>query len=136
MKEKNTSIASSKVLCIICPLGCSISVGERNGQRSFQGGCARGRAYAEQEVTHPCRVLTTTVRIRNGEIPRLPVRTSRPFPKELMFALVESLRSFEVEAPVKRGDVLVRNLLGTGVDLIATRTIHRQGKEEGDSKEV
>lgn len=127
---------SSEVLCIVCPLGCRIGVEERGGKFSFRGGCARGKSYAEQELTHPCRILTTTVRIRKGEIPRLPVRTSRPFPKERIFDLMEFLRSFEVEAPVRRGEVLARNLLGTGIDLIATRTIRRQERGEEGSGEV
>lgn len=126
----------SEVLCIVCPLGCRIRVEEKDGELSFQGGCARGKSYAAQEVTHPCRVVTTTVRIRCGEIPRLPVRTSHPFPKNRIFELMEFLRSFEVEAPVKRGTVLARNLLGTGIDLVATRTIRRLEREGECLKEA
>lgn len=127
---------SSRVLCIVCPLGCQIEVREKDGELSFYGGCARGKSYAKQEVTYPCRMVTTTVSIRGGEIPRLPVRTSRPFPKDRILALMEFLRSFEVEAPIKRGEVLFRNLLGTGIDLIATRTIHRLEKEGEGSREA
>lgn len=127
---------SSEVFCIVCPLGCRIQVKEEEGKLTFQGGCPRGKSYAEQEVTHPCRVVTTTVRVRSGEIPRLPVRTSRGFPKDRIFALMEFLRSFEVEAPVRCGEVLVRDLLGTGVDLVATRTIRRLERAEECSKEA
>ncbi|MCS7241810.1 DUF1667 domain-containing protein [Candidatus Caldatribacterium sp.] len=133
MKEKDTPTLS-EVLCIVCPLGCRIRVEPKDNEFSFRGGCARGRSYAAQEVTHPCRIVTTTVRIRCGEIPRLPVRTSHPFPKGRIFALMEFLRSLEVEAPVRRGEVLVRNLLGTGIDLVATRTIRRLEKEGGCSE--
>lgn len=126
----------SEVLCIVCPLGCRIGVEEKDGEFFFRGGCARGKSYAAQEVTHPCRIVTTTVRVRCGEIPRLPVRTSHPFPKDRIFDLMEFLRSFEVEAPVQRGTVLARNLLGTGIDLVATRTIRRLEREGEYSKEA
>jgi len=87
-------------------------------------------------VTHPCRVVTTTVRVRGGEIPRLPVRTSRPFPKDRIFELMGFLHSLEVEAPVTRGEVILRNLLGEDIDLVATRTIRRLSEPQEDSKEV
>lgn len=125
---------SSEVLCTICPLGCRIVVKGGDNSLTLQGGCLRGRRYAKQEVTHPCRVVTTTVRVRGGEISRLPVRTSHPFPRDRIFELMKLLHSLEVEAPVKRGEILARDLLGTGIDLVATRTIHRLEKGEEGSR--
>jgi len=125
---KDTS-TFSEVFCIVCPLGCRIGVEQGSDGLILRGGCSRGQEYARQEVTSPCRVVTTTVRIRGGEIPRLPVRTSAPFPRERIFELMEFLRTFEVAAPVRRGEVLVEDLLGTGVHLVATRTIRRLEKE-------
>jgi CxxC motif-containing protein len=134
-KESSTSTVS-EVLCVVCPLGCRLTVGREGEEFSIRGGCSRGKAYARQEVTHPCRVVTTTVRVRGGEIPRLPVRTSRPFPKDRIFELMGFLHSLEVEAPVTRGEVILRNLLGEDIDLVATRTIRRLSEPQEDSKEV
>ncbi len=129
---KNTS-TFSEVFCIVCPLGCRIGVEQGPDGLVLRGGCPRGQEYARQEVTSPCRVVTTTIRILGGEIPRLPVRTSAPFPRERIFELMEFLRTFEVTAPVRRGEVLVEDLLGTGIHLVATRTIRRLEKEEEGS---
>ncbi len=77
-------------------------------------------------MTNPRRVVTTTLRIKNGVWRRIPVRTSSPFPRDKIPELMRFLNSLEVEAPQKRGDIMVKNLLGEGVDLVVTRTIERR----------
>jgi CxxC motif-containing protein len=111
-------------LCIGCPLGCRLEV-EEDAQgaliavRGFS--CKRGREYAIQEHTAPQRVVTTTVTIRRARGPRLPVRTSAPVPKPLVRAVCRALRGVVVDAPVRMGQVIVADVLATGVDVIATR---------------
>lgn len=115
-----------ELICIVCPLGCSLSVVKDNDCFQVRGGCKRGERYAQEEMTNPRRVVTTTLRIKNGVWRRIPVRTSSPFPRDKIPELMRFLDSLEVEAPQKRGDIMVKNLLGEGVDLVVTRTIERR----------
>jgi len=116
---------SQELTCITCPMGCRLSVDrDGSGGVSVSGNrCARGARYAEEELLAPKRVVTATVRLSGGEYPRLPVRTTGPFPKEDVEALLGFLYGLEVAAPVKRGQVLAANVLGRGVDLMATRSV-------------
>ncbi len=76
-------------------------------------------------MTAPTRMLPTTVKIQEGTLNRLPVRTANPVPKELLFDCMEIINHVEVQAPIKVGDVVIANILGTGVDVIATRSMGR-----------
>jgi CxxC motif-containing protein/thioredoxin reductase len=107
--------------CIRCPVGCTLTVSVENGAvQSVTGNtCKRGEAYARQEVTCPARVLTTTVPLLGGRQKRLPVRTAGEVPREKLMDCARSLSTLTVTAPVKTGDVVCRDILGTGVDLIA-----------------
>ena len=111
-------------LCIGCPLGCRLEVdeGDHGDIIEIRGsGCKKGDRYAAQEHTDPRRNVTTTVAISGGLWPRLPVKTSGEIPKDQVLAACEALRSVRVQAPVKMGDVVLENLLGTGCAVIATR---------------
>lgn len=111
-----------EVVCIVCPNGCEITVAP--GEPAVVTGhkCDRGKAYALEEYTAPKRVLTTTVRLLKGKRPRLPVRTRSPIPKELMRRAAEELKGVTVEAPVVKGQIIVADILGTGVDVVASRS--------------
>jgi len=116
---------SQELICITCPLGCRLSV-ERaaDGTLSVSGNrCPRGARYAEEELLSPKRVVTATCRALPGDRCRVPVRTLSPFPKERVGELIKLLYGLEVRLPVRRGDVLVPDALGTGISVIATRTI-------------
>lgn len=112
-------------LCIGCPLGCRLEVEEESGSiveiRGFS--CKRGKEYAEQEHTDPRRIVTTTVRILNGSCRRLPVKTAAPIAKGDVLAVCSHLRSVIVKAPVNVGDVIVHNILRSGIDIIACRNV-------------
>jgi len=118
-------IVTVRYLCIGCPLGCRLEVDEDLEEhaivevRGFS--CRRGKEYAIQEHTAPQRMVTTTVAIDNARWPRLPVRTSKPVPKEKVLDICRTLRTIRVCAPVASGDIIVRNILNTGADVIATR---------------
>lgn len=116
--------AKHKVLCIVCPEGCEMEIEEKNGELVFPKGiCQRGQAYARQEIYNPCRVLTTTVRVRGSAIAMLPVRTAQPILKGKLIEAMQQIANIEVEAPVKLGDVICQNIADTGVALIACRTL-------------
>ncbi len=120
-----------ELTCINCPNGCSLEVEYAGGKIiSVKGAeCKKGKEYAENEIFHPVRIVTTTVRINCAAIPLLPVRTSDPVPKKLYQAIVREAAGIKVEAPVKCGDVIVKDILGSGADLIASRSLERcEGK--------
>jgi CxxC motif-containing protein len=111
-------------LCIGCPLGCRLEVDEDSHGDIIEirgSSCRKGDRYAAQEHTDPRRGVTTTVAISGGLWPRLPVKTTGEIPKDQVLAACEELRHVRVHAPVKLGDVLVEDLLGTGSDVVATR---------------
>ncbi len=114
-----------KISCIVCPMGCVGTVEVRGGIAVRAAGftCKRGEAYAVDEVTAPRRVLTSTVRVVGGVLPLAPVVSSRPLPKEQLLPAARCLATMQVAAPVQEGQVVVANLLGLGVDMVATRAI-------------
>ena len=113
--------------CILCPNGCEISA-EYEGQ-SFKGCtgnlCANGEAYVRQELTDPRRTIASSVPVDGGELPLLSVRLTKSVPRERIFDVMAEIRALRVTAPVERGAVLARDLLGLGSDLIATRTVEK-----------
>ncbi len=108
------------ITCIRCPIGCQLSVEVADGVVTKVEGnlCKHGIEYAQSECVHPLRTLTTTVRVVNGD--PLPVRSREPLPKEMLFACMDVIRTVTVTAPVKAGAVIVSDICGTGVDIIAT----------------
>jgi CxxC motif-containing protein len=113
-------------LCIGCPLGCRLEVEENPAGTDVEvrgWGCKTGKIYGRQEHTNPRRVVATSVGIRGGRCSRLPVKTSGPVPKAMVRAVARALRRVEVEAPVWHGTVVVADVLGTGVDIVATRDV-------------
>ena len=108
--------------CIVCPKGCRIFVDEDGNLTG--AGCKRGICYVESEMENPTRMITSTVRIRGAELPRLPVKTSEPIPKKIMMRAVALLNDVTATAPVRCGDVILKNVLDTGVDFVATKSVH------------
>ena len=112
-----------ELTCISCPLGCPLKVEMDNEGKvlSVTGNtCKRGEDYGRREVTAPTRTVTSTVRLKGGTGPVVSVRTRQDVPKSKIFAVMEEIRRTVVTAPVHIGDVVIPNIAGTGVDLIAT----------------
>ena len=112
-----------KITCIACPRGCQIEItlDENNTVVNVAGNlCPRGKEYSIQEVTQPQRMLTTTVRVKNGVYPSVPVKTQNPIPKESIMQAVYELSKVCINAPIFAGDVVLANVVGSGVDVIAT----------------
>ena len=120
MEQKNLT-------CIGCPLGCQIMVELENGEVvSLTGNtCKRGDDYARKEVTSPTRIVTSTVKVNSGNAPTVSVKTQSDIPKDKIFACVKALKSVMVQAPIAIGDVVLENVAGTGVDIVATKAVER-----------
>ncbi len=118
-----------EMVCIVCPMGCRLKVTKNKDGYEVEGNqCKRGEVYAIKELTHPTRVLPTTVKIKNGTLNRLPVKTKEPIPKDRLFDAMDVINKVEVEAPVKVGDVIIENILDTGVDVVATRDMDTKSR--------
>ena len=114
-----------EIICTVCPLGCHITVeGEGDRIDSITGHtCKRGEEYGTQEFSHPVRILTSTVKLTGTSQPLLPVRSETPVPASLLFECMEVLKKVEVSVPVTRYDVIVENICGCGVNIIASDTV-------------
>ena len=116
---------SRTLTCICCPMVCQITV-ETNGDEiiSVSGNtCKRGDTYARKEITAPSRTVTTTVRVAGGAAPVVSVKTRSDIPKGQIFACIRCLKDVTVEAPVRIGDVILSDVAGTGVDIVATKNV-------------
>ncbi|HCZ06023.1 MAG: hypothetical protein PWP37_1540 [Thermotogota bacterium] len=122
MSEKIT------VVCTSCPLGCRVNITKKpDGSFAVSGNkCHRGYDFAVEEMTNPKRVLTTSIRVIKGKLPLVSVKTVPRIPKNLIPAAMKEIKKIKVEAPVRTGDVLVKDLLGTGVNLVATRSVEKE----------
>lgn len=114
-----------ELTCIGCPLGCSITVTMNNTDVVSVTGntCPRGDAYARKEVTNPTRIVTSTVRVQGGVSPMVNVKTASDIPKSKIFDCANALRDVVIIAPVKIGDVVLSDVAGTGVDVVAAKNI-------------
>lgn len=123
--EMRETMSTRELTCIGCPLGCSLSVTLENGEVTAVTGntCPRGDAYARKEVTNPTRIVTTTVRVKNGVSPMVNVKTASDIPKDKIFDCVAALKDVVVTAPVAIGDVVLADVAGTGVDIVAAKNI-------------
>ncbi len=134
-KERNSNEFDKteiKVCCTTCPKECVITVHLKNGiLDSVEGeGCKRGKKFAQKEITTPERTLTSTVMVECGDKAcLLPVKTAAAIPKKDMALAMEAIRKTKLTGPCLMGDVIIANICGTGVDVVACRSI----KEENDA---
>lgn len=115
------------ITCINCPVGCRMTVqlNENGHFLSVSGNtCPRGAKYAEQECTMPMRTITAVVPVAGMEVP-VSVKTSQPVPKSMIRSIMKSLSLLSVAPPVRLGQVIVHDILGTGADIISTRNIEK-----------
>ncbi len=121
------TIKTKKITCISCPIGCSLELlSEKNELTKISGNkCQRGLIYAKNEFYNPKRMLTSTIKLAEGTIVQLPVRTKEPIPKGKIKEAMRVLKTLTVKAPVPIGTVLVPDLVETGVALIATRSVQK-----------
>ncbi len=117
-----------ELTCIGCPMGCQITVTLEEGAVTKLTGntCQVGDQYARNEVVNPMRTVTSTVRVLQGELPVVSVKTRTEIPKTKIMAVMEALRQVEIEAPVHMGAVVVSDVCETGVDVIATKEVRQK----------
>ena len=108
--------------CIVCPIGCDLCINKTDKGYEVSGNKGpRGEKYAVEEMTAPQRTITSTVRITGSKLPVIPVKTSSAIPKEKIFDIMRLLEKVNVKSPVNIGAFILKNVLGTGVNIIATK---------------
>ena len=114
-----------ELICINCPLGCGLTVTLKDGDVVKVEGntCPKGESYGKKEVTDPTRIVTSTVRVSGGVLPVVSVKTASDIPKEKIMDCANALKNVKIQAPVSIGDVVVEDVCGTGVSVIATKNI-------------
>ena len=125
-----------ELTCIGCPLGCAVTVMTENGEIISVTGntCRRGESYAREEVTHPTRTVTGTVRVRGADVPVVSVKTSIAIPKEKVMAAAAALQEVTAQAPLHIGDVVIENVAGTGAAVVVTKEIAAQRQDEAPGR--
>lgn len=113
-----------EIICVACPKGCRLEVRKKGGEILVtHEGCKRGREYAIGEITDPRRMVASTVQVTGAAHPLAPVYTAVPFPKGRIHELLQVLRRVYLQAPVRMNQVVLKNALGTGIDVIASRDL-------------
>ncbi len=125
MSTKNTTSEQGvEMVCISCPIGCRLTVKLEGETVTVAGNkCPRGEVYGTEEMLSPRRVVTATVATGSPSIPRLPVRTTGALPKENIDELLNRAYRLTVAPPVTKGQVIIRDIMGTGIDLVSSRDI-------------
>lgn len=112
----------SEFICIACPVGCRLTVEEKDGKILVTGNsCGRGATYGRQEFKSPVRTVTSLIAVQDGKRPLVPVKTAQPVPKESVMQVLAAIGQARVQAPVSLGQVLIGDVAGTGIEVIATR---------------
>ena len=110
-----------ELTCIVCPRGCRLKIDDELNVTG--NSCPRGAQYAKDEMTNPKRMITSIVRVSNRENVMVSVKTSASVPKGLIFKVLEEINKVSVTAPTKIGDVVIKNVLDTGSDIVITKNI-------------
>lgn len=114
------------MVCIICPMGCQLSVETENAHITVSGNtCMRGEKYAKDELTCPKRTITSTIAVDKGTVKRLPVATSKPISKDKIDEVMKVIHKLKISAPINLYDIILKDICQSGADLIATRTVER-----------
>lgn len=118
-----------ELTCIGCPLGCTLYVEMEDGKvkKVIGNTCPRGEQYAQKELTNPTRIVTSTVRVMNGTIPMVSVKTSSEIPKNKIAECIAQIKDTIVVAPIYIGDVIIKNVAGTHSNIVATKEIKKIG---------
>ena len=116
-----------QIICVGCPMGCRLTVEIEDGEATSVAGhdCKRGAEYARQEAVMPLRVLTGNMKAHGCTKP-FSVRTDRPVPKELLLKCALELKRHHPAPPIAMGDIVIENLLGTGIGVVATQDLAAQ----------
>lgn len=114
--------------CIICPNGCEMTCPDGDASVVLGALCGKGKEYVRQELTDPRRTISSVALVDGGERPLVGVRITGPIPRDRIGEAMAAIRALRLEAPVGIGDVLAKNFLGTGCDLIAVDDNEKGGR--------
>lgn len=116
-----------KITCTVCPIGCKILIKTHGKQFKVLNGnkCKRGIEYARNEALNPRRMLTSSVLVKNGSWPLVSVKSSSFIPKEKIFSVLKEIKKKKVLAPVKLGQIIIKNVADTKIDIVATKTVKK-----------
>ena len=113
---------NKELICIVCPVGCRLTVSGTLDELHVSGEqCKRGVAHAHEEITNPTRMVCTTVKIEGGIHKVIPVRTDKPIPDKYKLEVVKAVKDIVLTSPVKMGEIIVADIFGTGVNIVAER---------------
>ena len=117
----------SEITCIICPIGCRVTISQKGGVITKIEGyqCKKGIDYTKEELLDPKRTLTTSILVRDGELPLVSVKTAEPVPKDKLLDVMDAISEIEGPAPIEIGNVLVENVLNLDVDIVATKKVKK-----------
>ncbi len=116
------------ITCIVCPRGCEMEVEYNKNEiiKVKNNFCKRGELYTKEEILSPKRVVTSTVKVINGNLNVIPVKTNKPIKKQLIFQVMDKIFKAKVDAPVKIGDIIIKNVDGDGTDIVATSNTNKK----------
>ncbi len=128
MSEEEKEKQEHTFTCINCPMGCTLEAVSRDEELvEIEGNtCKAGEKYVESELKNPTRVLTSTVKVKNGVLPRVPVKSEEELPKEEVREAVKKLDDVELEAPVKIHQTVIENVLNSETNIITTRPLPKE----------
>ena len=117
-----------QMICINCPMGCQMEVVVEDGEiKSIENySCQRGVEYAKKEITNPKRTITSILPVVGGDLSMVSVKTSADIPKDKISACMRVMKDLSVNAPIMIGDVIVKNICDTGIDIIATKKVEKK----------
>lgn len=116
-----------EITCIVCPIGCKILVKTDGKHFKVCDGqkCKKGIEYARSEALDPRRMLTSSIFVKNGEWSLVSVKSSKPVPKHKVFDVLKEIKKSSVKAPVNLGQIVIKNVAGTKIDIITTKSIDK-----------
>jgi len=112
-----------QLICIACPMGCHLEIDIDDDYKVTGNKCKRGIEYGKKELINPTRIITSTVVIKGGIYKRLPVKTDGEISKKLIFEVMKELNNISVVSPVKCGDIIIKNVCDTSVNIVASRSM-------------
>jgi len=116
------------MVCIGCPLGCNLSASIDGDKIIVKGNtCPNGEKYAKNEIINPTRIVTSTIKVIGGKGERVSCKTEKSIPKDKIFSCMKEIQKTHVKAPVFIGDVLIKDVCSTGINVVSTKTIEKEG---------